>query len=97
LQEVEDDLVALQTDAQRSVALSQTVVADQRAVDFDLNAYRHGLITYLNVLTAQIQLVQARQQLAQSLLTQSTDVVALFKALGGGWDTGTGADTSGSR
>jgi NodT family efflux transporter outer membrane factor (OMF) lipoprotein len=86
LQEVEDDLVALQTDAQRSTSLTQTVVADQRAVDVDLDAYRHGLITYLNVLTAQIQLVQARQQLAQSLLTQSTDLVALYKALGGGWE-----------
>jgi NodT family efflux transporter outer membrane factor (OMF) lipoprotein len=86
LQEVEDDLVELQSDAQRTAALTQTVVADQRAVDVDLDAYRHGLITYLNVLTAQIQLVQARQQLAQALLTQTTDVVTLYKALGGGWE-----------
>jgi NodT family efflux transporter outer membrane factor (OMF) lipoprotein len=91
LREVEDDLAALQNDARRSTALKDTVIADQRAVDVDLDAYRHGLITYLNVLTAQIQLVQARQSEAQSLLTQVTDVVTLYKALGGGWQASAGS------
>jgi outer membrane protein TolC len=34
----------------------------------------------------QIQAVQAQQQLAQAKLSQSTDMVKLFKALGGGWE-----------
>jgi multidrug efflux system outer membrane protein len=38
------------------------------------------------VLTTQLQTVQARQQLAQALLTQATDLVKLYKALGGGWE-----------
>jgi NodT family efflux transporter outer membrane factor (OMF) lipoprotein len=86
LQDVEDGLTELATDAQRSAALKDTVAADQRALEVDLDAYRHGLITYISVLTVQIQATQARQQLAQALLTQSTDVVKLFKALGGGWE-----------
>jgi outer membrane protein TolC len=43
-------------------------------------------MTYINVLTAQLQTVQARQQLAQSLLTLSIDLVKLYKTLGGGWE-----------
>jgi NodT family efflux transporter outer membrane factor (OMF) lipoprotein len=87
LQEVEDGLTALATDALRTEALKATVSADQAALDVDLDTYRHGIISYLGVLTAQIQLEQAQVQLAQSMLTQSTDLVKLYKALGGGWET----------
>jgi NodT family efflux transporter outer membrane factor (OMF) lipoprotein len=86
LQDIEDDLTALTTDAARSASLRDAVLADQRALDVDLDAYRHGILSYINVLSVQIQVVQARQQLAESLLTQSTDLVKLYKALGGGWE-----------
>ncbi len=88
LQEVEDGLTSLHQDAARSAALRETVTADQRALDIDIDAYHHGLLTYITVLTVQIQAVQARQQLAQALLTQNTDLVKLYKALGGGWEDG---------
>ncbi len=86
LQDVEDGLTALQADARRSAALEDTVAADQRAYDVDRDAYRHGIMSYLNLLTVNIQVAQARQQLAEVLLTQSTDLVKLYKALGGGWE-----------
>jgi multidrug efflux system outer membrane protein len=86
LEEVEDGLTALHQDAARTASLTDTVTADQRALDVDLDAYRHGLITYITVLTIQIQTVSARLQLAQALLVQSTDLVKLYKALGGGWE-----------
>ena len=86
LQEVEDGLTALHEDARRSSALGDTVTADQRALDIDLDSYRHGLVSYVAVLTVQIQVVQARQQLAEAMLTQGTDLVKLYKALGGGWE-----------
>jgi len=85
LQEVEDGLNALDEDAQRIAALKQTVGADQRAVEVQLDAYGHGVISYITVLTLQLQTIQARQQLAEAMLTQSTDLVKLYKALGGGW------------
>jgi NodT family efflux transporter outer membrane factor (OMF) lipoprotein len=91
LQDVEDGLTAAAADALRTAALTSTVTADQRALDVEMNTYRHGIISYLTVLTAQIQLVQARQQLSQAMLTQSTDLVKLYKALGGGWETGPGS------
>jgi NodT family efflux transporter outer membrane factor (OMF) lipoprotein len=86
LQEVEDGLTSLHDDAERTAALKETVGADQRAVEIDLDAYRRGLVSYVTVLQLQLQDVQARQQLAQALLAQSTDVVKLYKALGGGWE-----------
>jgi NodT family efflux transporter outer membrane factor (OMF) lipoprotein len=86
LQEVEDGLSALDEDARRIAALEQTVSADQRAVDVQLDAYGHGVISYVTVLTLQLQTIQARQQLAEAMLTQSTDLVKLYKALGGGWE-----------
>jgi outer membrane protein TolC len=43
-------------------------------------------VSYVTVLTVQLQAVQARQQLAQAQLMQGTDLVKLYKALGGGWE-----------
>ena len=88
LQEVEDNLSALTTDAARSASLRDAIDADQRALDVDLDGYRHGILSYINVLTVQIQVAEARQQFAEALLTQSSDLVKLYKALGGGWTDG---------
>jgi NodT family efflux transporter outer membrane factor (OMF) lipoprotein len=85
LQEVEDGLSNLREDALRTASLKESVASDQRALAVDVDAYQHGLITYISVLTVQIQTVQAQQQLAQAVLTQSTDLVKLYKSLGGGW------------
>jgi multidrug efflux system outer membrane protein len=76
----------LHQDALRAQALQDSVNADQRALDLDLDSYNHGLVTYITVLTVQIQLVQARQQLEQALLAQNGDLIKLYKALGGGWE-----------
>jgi multidrug efflux system outer membrane protein len=86
LQEVEDGLTSVHQDALRTAALQDSVNSNQRALDVDVDAYNHGLITYITVLTVQLQTVQAKQQLAQAQLTQNTDLVKLYKALGGGWE-----------
>ncbi len=54
----------------------------------DLARYRYesGLGAYIDVLNAEHQANQAELDLAQSTVTATTDLVALFKALGGGWD-----------
>ncbi len=85
LQEVEDGLSALYEDGQRTAALQETVAANERAFEVELDAYRHGVISYISALSVQLQAVQARQQLTEGMLTQSTDLVKLYKALGGGW------------
>ncbi|HEY0749464.1 MAG TPA: efflux transporter outer membrane subunit [Steroidobacteraceae bacterium] len=90
LQEVEDGISGLRAGLERSAALNESVIANQRALDIDVDAYKHGLVTYITVLTVQLQTVQARQQLAQALLSESIDLIKLYKALGGGWEVANG-------
>jgi NodT family efflux transporter outer membrane factor (OMF) lipoprotein len=87
LQEVEDGLTALHEDALRAAALEDAVGADQRALEINLDAYKRGLATYVTILTLQLQANQARQQFAEVSLARSTDLVKLYKALGGGWES----------
>jgi len=47
--------------------------------------YRKGLVTYLDVLDAQRTALAAGTQLVFTERTRMTDMVSLFKALGGGW------------
>jgi len=49
--------------------------------------YLGGLVTYLEVLNAQQQLFPAELALAQAQLDERLAVVALYRALGGGWST----------
>jgi outer membrane protein, multidrug efflux system len=86
LQEVEDGLVSLDQDGRRVEALKDTVAADQNAFDITTHAYKVGLSTYISVLNLELQTNQAKQQLAQAALTEVTDLVKLYKALGGGWE-----------
>jgi outer membrane protein, multidrug efflux system len=86
LQEVEDGLVNLDQDGLRVTALTDTVAADQRAFDITMHSYKVGLATYISVLNLELQTNQAKQQLAQASLTEVTDLVKLYKALGGGWE-----------
>jgi len=67
------------------MALRDQVGADERAPQIDLDAYRRGLMTYVSVLTLQLQAMQARRQLAQATLAECADGVKLYKARGGGW------------
>jgi len=47
--------------------------------------YRKGLVAYLDVLDAQRTALAAETQLVFTERTRLTDMVSLFKALGGGW------------
>jgi outer membrane protein, multidrug efflux system len=49
--------------------------------------YTRGLIDFLNVLETQRQLYSSETDLAQSEANMASNLVALYKALGGGWET----------
>ncbi|MGI4861465.1 MAG: efflux transporter outer membrane subunit [Janthinobacterium lividum] len=85
LQDVENGLVNYRTDQARTAALQAALGSQQNAFELANESYRQGIDTFLNVLDAQRQLSQAKQQLAQSQVQTGTDLVALYKALGGGW------------
>lgn len=86
LNDVENALVSYRTDQQREAGLSKTIDALQSAFDLASDSYRQGMATFIDVLDAQRQLAQAEQQRAQARVQTSLDLVALYKALGGGWE-----------
>jgi outer membrane protein TolC len=49
--------------------------------------YIRGLNSFINVLDAQRSLYAAENDAAQSEATMAANLVALYKALGGGWET----------
>jgi NodT family efflux transporter outer membrane factor (OMF) lipoprotein len=86
LQDVEDALTRLEGDRARVARLRAAVAAADDAADTTRVRYRNGLVAQLEVLEAQQAALDARDALAQAEATAALDLVALYKALGGGWD-----------
>ena len=86
-QQVEDALSSLNTLSTASAAQQQAVEAAARALTLANARYSGGLVTYLDVITAQEQLL-VNERLATQLRGQRlVSSVLLVKALGGGWDS----------
>jgi multidrug efflux system outer membrane protein len=88
LSDVDGALVTYDREQARRVALSQAVESNQRAVNLSVQLYTRGLLDFLSVLDAERSLFAAQSSLVQSDQNVSSDLVALYKALGGGWQTG---------
>jgi NodT family efflux transporter outer membrane factor (OMF) lipoprotein len=89
LHEVDDALAAYGADQQRRQALTETVARNQDAVDLARQRYASGVASFIDVLDAERTLEQDQLTLADSTTSVSIDLVALYKALGGGWASGT--------
>jgi len=85
LKDVEDGLVQYQNERVRRSALAEAVVADRKALQVAEQTYSSGLADQLSALSAEGQLLQVEDALAQCDASLRTDLVALYKALGGGW------------
>ena len=85
-QEVENALVAYAEDQKSRDDLATATAANQRAADLAVQLYVQGLTDFLTVLQAQFNLFASQDALAQSEGDIALDLVALYKALGGGWE-----------
>jgi NodT family efflux transporter outer membrane factor (OMF) lipoprotein len=85
LQEVEGALIALSKEQEHRKALVDAVAFNRKAVDLSIKLYTEGQTDFLNVLQTQRALFTTEDALTQSTQTVSTNLVALYKALGGGW------------
>ncbi|MCX5906029.1 MAG: efflux transporter outer membrane subunit [Deltaproteobacteria bacterium] len=85
LKEVENAIVAYAEEQNRRQSLIETTRAAQRAGDLAQHKYQAGLADFNNVLDAQRSLLSFQDQLAQSDGTVTSNLVRLYKALGGGW------------
>lgn len=88
-QEVEDDLSTLRVLEQQAAAYDKAVRAAQETADISTSRYREGLANYLEVITADEQLL-SNQRVADAVLEQRLlTTIQLIQALGGGWQDST--------
>lgn len=85
--EVDNALTAYQAEQRKNQRLVEQVAADRRAMDLAQSQYRNGLQDYLQVLDAQRRLLSSQTNLTESTANISDDLVRLYNALGGGWET----------
>lgn len=86
LKDVETALVAYAKEQQRRKSLIIAVANNRKAVDLAMTLYLAGKSDFLNVLIAQRSLFTNQDALVQSTRTVDTNLIALYKALGGGWE-----------
>ncbi len=88
--EVANGLAARGTFDDQVAATERYTAAQQRAFDLSTFRYRNGVDSYLTVLTAQTGLYDAQLTLVSTRLQRLTNLVDLYRALGGGWIQTTG-------
>ena len=86
-QQVDNALTAYRSEQRTRDADARSVEAYARALVLAREQYASGLQTFLNVLTAERGLFDARGQMVSSTMAVSSDLVQLYNALGGGWET----------
>ena len=86
LEEVENALVDYSEEQERRDRLNQAAQQSQLAVDLATEQYKAGLTDFLSVLDAERELYADEDQAVQSETSVTTDVIALYRALGGGWN-----------
>ncbi|HZE59674.1 MAG TPA: efflux transporter outer membrane subunit [Burkholderiales bacterium] len=87
-QEVEDNLAALRILEQEATLQDEVVAAARRALELTNNQYSAGVVSYLNVITAQTTALSNERTAVSVLGRRLTASVALVQALGGGWTAG---------
>ena len=84
--EVDDALTAYREAQRRRADVARSVTENQAALQAARQRYSEGAIDFLNVITTQAQLLQSENDLADSDTQIVTDLVNLYRALGGGWE-----------
>ncbi len=87
LHEIDNALTAYQAEQRRRVALEQAVAQNRRALSLARDRYTDGVADFLTVLDAERSLLAAEQQFTDSTTTVSTNLVQIYKSLGGGWES----------
>jgi NodT family efflux transporter outer membrane factor (OMF) lipoprotein len=86
-QEVEDNLSSLRVLEQEQAKQHEASIAAQNSLQLALNRYKGGLVTYLEVITAQSIALTNQRTEADLLRRRMDSTVRLMRAVGGGWDT----------
>jgi NodT family efflux transporter outer membrane factor (OMF) lipoprotein len=86
VEEVNTSLMRYRSELEAAQHLSKAVDASRRALDFHTGRYKSGISDFLNVLDAARQKYELEEQYAIARLAVIVAYIALYKALGGGWE-----------
>ena len=84
--DVETALTAYAQEQTRRQYLEHAAEANKQAVALASDLYTHGLADFLRVLESRRALYQSQDAVVESERAVSSDLIALYKALGGGWE-----------
>jgi outer membrane protein TolC len=84
-QEVEDNLALLHHYGNAAESERSAVTSAQQSLDFALNRYREGAVSYLEVVQSQTIALETQRDALDLETRQLRASVALIRALGGGW------------
>jgi outer membrane protein, multidrug efflux system len=84
--DVENALAAYGQEQSRRASLESTVAQNRDAFTLAQQRYASGVTSFLDVLDAERTLQQNELALADSTTAVATNLVILYKALGGGWE-----------
>lgn len=86
-QEVEDAVVGFVKAQEAAAAQENAVTAARRSVELAFLQYREGAADFLRVLDAERTQLQEENSLARIRSSVVTNLISLYKSLGGGWET----------
>jgi NodT family efflux transporter outer membrane factor (OMF) lipoprotein len=86
VREVDTSLQSYGAQQARLQALSEALLAGQRAVDLATERYNRGLTDFLNVVDAERELYDIQEQYVTAQISEGEQFVQLYKSLGGGWE-----------
>lgn len=85
-QEVDDALTAYAETQSEKLHLKEAVKQNEIALAAARQRYSAGAIDFLNVISTQAQLLQSQSDLVNMNTQVATELVTLYRALGGGWE-----------
>ena len=85
--DLENSLIAFLRIQEQAKFLSESADAAARSLDLAVLQYKQGIADFTTVLTAQQQLLQQQDSLEVALGNISLNLIGVYRALGGGWET----------
>jgi NodT family efflux transporter outer membrane factor (OMF) lipoprotein len=85
-QEVEDGMIGMLREQDSAVFAQNAVTAAENSVKISMVQYQEGAVDFQRVLDAQRLLLDSQNRLANTQSQAATSTIALYKALGGGWE-----------
>jgi NodT family efflux transporter outer membrane factor (OMF) lipoprotein len=86
LHDVENAVSSYETEQVRLQSLQRAATANANSLSLAQQRYRAGLSSFLEVLDSERRLYASQTEVVRSNVTISTNLIAVYKSIGGGWD-----------